>query len=675
VKNAASLIELEQAEQLHGPSFNFIHISAAFNRAGQLASGRGAAPPASFHPLLRSLWCRLQPQMGECDARALSNVVWACGKAGYADAALLDGCIAGLVGMTPGVQTQDVANVVYAAALLQKLDYRMNEQHAQQLVAALVQNVQQAKTQEIANTLWAAASLGLAIPAQHAQGLVAALVQQGQRANAQEITNTLWAAATMGLTIPAQQSHELVAALVQQLQHAQPQSIANTMWAAATMGLTIPLHHARQLVEGLVHQVQHAKPQEIANTLWAAATMGLAIAAQDAQQLVAAVVQQAHHAKPQDFTNTLWAAATMGLPIHAEHAQQLVAAVVQQVHHASPQDLSQTLWAAATLRLPIPAHDAQQLVAGVVQQAQHAKPLDFANTAIALAKLGLNDADLFDAPTAAARPDLLEQFESQHLCNFCWALGVADQRQLADHAVGLARQVGEDSMWRQTSAENWRQLHQAHLWVLAAQPKSQGLAGVLSPVQLQQCEDDRREQLVKTGQQRRTKFEQSVYDCCCSEQLQQGVLSDCRQEALTEDGALSVDVLATHTASGRRLAIEADGPTHFLEPGRKLTGETLARNRALAARGYVVVSVPWWEWGEVRSESDRAAYLSGKVKVALLRQHTQQKVAGASLGEGASEAAAAGGAADEAAVGGAGHAAAGSDAADAAAVGGAAQAS
>jgi len=93
-------------------------------------------------------------------------------------------------------------------------------------------------------------------------------------------------------------------------------------------------------------------------------------------------------------------------------------------------------------------------------------------------------------------------------------------------------------------------------------------------------------------------------------------MTDCRQEARTEDGAFSVDVMATHTGSGKRLAIEADGPWHFLRPGRQVNGETLARHRALAARGYVVVSVPWWEWHELK-KSDQAAYLSRKVEAAL----------------------------------------------------------
>ena len=106
-------------------------------------------------------------------------------------------------------------------------------------------------------------------------------------------------------------------------------------------------------------------------------------------------------------------------------------------------------------------------------------------------------------------------------------------------------------------------------------------------------------------------------------------LAGCRQEARTQDGAFSVDAAVTHATSGRQVAIEADGPTHFLLSGREVTGDTLARNRALAARGYVVVSVPYWEWGEVKGGAvQQAAYLQRKVEAALREQACGSRLAG-----------------------------------------------
>jgi len=226
---------------------------------------------------------------------------------------------------------------------------------------------------------------------------------------------------------------------------------------------------------------------------------------------------------------------------------------------------------------------------------------------------------LFAALTAAAKPKV-QQFNSQGICNLCWAVAVADQQQLVEEVVVLVRHVGGGSMWSSTVAANFTQLHHVHLWLLDVQPAGvhNGLAGALSPAQLQQCREAWEEQLEAVAGQGRTRLEQEVYQCC-AEQLH-SLLTDCHQAARTEDGAFNIDVAATHTGSGKRLAIEADGPTHFLRPsGRQVNGESLARNRALAARGCVVVSVPYWEWDEL-TKSEQAAYMTRNIEAALHEQ-------------------------------------------------------
>ena len=49
-----------------------------------------------------------------------------------------------------------------------------------------------------------------------------------------------------------------------------------------------------------------------------------------------------------------------------------------------------------------------------------------------------------------------------------------------------------------------------------------------------------------------------------------------------------------------RVAVEVDGPSHFLLPDsrgvRKPNGPTLLKRRLLAAAGWRVISVPFYEW-------------------------------------------------------------------------------
>ena len=86
-------------------------------------------------------------------------------------------------------------------------------------------------------------------------------------------------------------------------------------------------------------------------------------------------------------------------------------------------------------------------------------------------------------------------------------------------------------------------------------------------------------------------------------------------EARTADGLHSIDVLVI-TAEGVQVAIEVDGDSHFRQPDLQPTGPTQWRNRSLAARGYVVVSVPYWEWNPLPA-SQHVACLEGKIEQAL----------------------------------------------------------
>jgi hypothetical protein len=76
------------------------------------------------------------------------------------------------------------------------------------------------------------------------------------------------------------------------------------------------------------------------------------------------------------------------------------------------------------------------------------------------------------------------------------------------------------------------------------------------------------------------------------------------RDGVTPDGALIIDI-AGRTADAVLVAVEADGPTHFRQPDRGLMGSTQYRDRALALRGYRLVSVPFWDWDGLRGDEQR----------------------------------------------------------------------
>jgi hypothetical protein len=92
-----------------------------------------------------------------------------------------------------------------------------------------------------------------------------------------------------------------------------------------------------------------------------------------------------------------------------------------------------------------------------------------------------------------------------------------------------------------------------------------------------------------------------------------------QSEQPTSDKACLIDIAAV-TASGVKVAIEVEGPYHYVQPDNTLTGSTLFRNRALAARGFTVISIPHWDWGELRSAAQQQQYLLDKLQ-AVQQQH------------------------------------------------------
>jgi len=97
-------------------------------------------------------------------------------------------------------------------------------------------------------------------------------------------------------------------------------------------------------------------------------------------------------------------------------------------------------------------------------------------------------------------------------------------------------------------------------------------------------------------------------------------------EALTADELFSVDI-AAEAVCGLQLAIEVDGPSHYRLPDMAHTGTTLFRNRQLAARGYVVVSVPYMGWNAAVAATRRQQQqqeCTGEVVDQLVQQYGEE---------------------------------------------------
>ena len=124
--------------------------------------------------------------------------------------------------------------------------------------------------------------------------------------------------------------------------------------------------------------------------------------------------------------------------------------------------------------------------------------------------------------------------------------------------------------------EEFRQLHQWQLW-------QEGLkSGFRLPPSLREkCEEAFLSQLANPS-----RLQDDVISVLASIGLQP------EEEVLTKSG-YHIDALVE--ASGKKIGIEVDGPSHFV--GRKPTGSTLLKHRQVNSQDKIeVMSVPYWEW-------------------------------------------------------------------------------
>jgi len=101
------------------------------------------------------------------------------------------------------------------------------------------------------------------------------------------------------------------------------------------------------------------------------------------------------------------------------------------------------------------------------------------------------------------------------------------------------------------------------------------------------------------------------------------------EEVLEETTGYSLD-LALRSS---RVAIEVDGPSHFLRPSSRgdkhlPNGPTLLKRRLLKVAGWRLISVPFYEWGLLPGREEQRHYLAQRLDQTLKQSVASAKVAG-----------------------------------------------
>ena len=323
----------------------------------------------------------------------------------------------------------------------------------------------------------------------------------------------------------------------------------------------------------------------------------------DATPLLAPLAEQTLQAVPKlparALANTVHGVASVQARVWWQAGAALWRAMaargVQVADEASPQELSNTAWAYATAGHAAPAlFDA--IAAASVARVGDFKPQNLSNTAWAYATAGHAAPALFDA-IAAASVARVGDFKPQELSNTAWALAVADVS--ADDLFGSPLFVDRCAAHEHAFARaERRQLHQWQLW-------RDERGGAWPPLPRTLSKRCRAAFVAEEGKPSRLQSE-------VANTLDAMGLSP-RQEVRTPMG-YSLD--ATVDVEGCEVAVEVDGPSHFV--GRVPNGATALKRRQLRAAGWTLLSVPYWEWNDLgRDDLARRAYLTRALRAVL----------------------------------------------------------
>ena len=205
---------------------------------------------------------------------------------------------------------------------------------------------------------------------------------------------------------------------------------------------------------------------------------------------------------------------------------------------------------------------------------------------------------LFEAAAEPAAAHLREPhrggFNTQGLCNLGWAFAVVDPRArlapLFEEGLFVARceeRLGEEGLTAQR-----RQLTQLHQWSLWREESDSRASWPPLPALLR-----RRCHATFVDQRLRP----SAWQLAVTEQLRALGYTNLSVELVTEQGYY-LDVEIVHAK--QRVAIEVDGPSHFVGRSAKLSGATQLKRRQLAAFGTRVISLPYQTAAVARRTDD-----------------------------------------------------------------------
>jgi len=284
---------------------------------------------------------------------------------------------------------------------------------------------------------------------------------------------------------------------------------------------------------------------------------------------------------------------------------------LQQLEDFKPQNVANTLWALAKMRVEADKRLLRALSLRATASAADFKPQEVANTLWAFATMGVKaDKRLLEALSHRATASAAD-FKPQEVENTLWAFCLLQPSLLPGLCGTLlsgGRELGEMASC---------QLHQVFVTM---QLKEELWSKVPPNVRTVHSEigGDCKQQF----QQRQpmvSGFQREVSAAVRSMGL------ELIEEAVDEESSYSLDILLRKDAADAPSyaleaksgwAVEVNGPSHYvqnLKGESRPNGSTLLKQRHLEGLGYALISIPYWEWDQIRGKEERVRYLAKKL--------------------------------------------------------------
>jgi len=335
--------------------------------------------------------------------------------------------------------------------------------------------------------------------------------------------------------------------------------------------------------------------QTLALSAWAYARKGCA-----APRLFETIASEASTTlqkfSTQGLSTLAWSFATARHPAPGLFDAVAHAACMRPLRRTDPQALVNLAWAFATAQ-----HPAQQLFRAIASEASSDNRMHafaeqgLSSLAWAFATAGHADHVLFDAIACAIQPRLDTISELQTLSMTAWSFAVLDIPAGPASLGGchFTRRCVELVDTAPVAQEALVQLHQFNLWCI-----ERGCVEAVLPTALAiRCRDAMVSQSAEPSS-----LQQQVSDTLRS-------LGCLPHDEATSCSGYPIDMLVHWR--GADVAIEVDGPSHFVRGSQQPTSAAALKRRQLESLGSSrLVSVPYWEWCQLgrkeRSEQVRA---------------------------------------------------------------------